>query len=79
MTSANLLAAQRLTTPFPALLNCHNPMLDAVTNKRIADCFDILLGKVPDPKSRIEKITIALVYKFRGALARSIVCTGSTT
>jgi type I restriction enzyme M protein len=54
-------------------------MLDAVTNKRIADCFDILLGKVPDPKSRIEKITIALVYKFRGALARSIVCTGSTT
>ena len=25
---------------------------------------DILVGKVPDPKSQVEQITIALIYKF---------------
>jgi type I restriction enzyme M protein len=39
-------------------------MLDAVTKKRIDDCRDILVGKVPDPKSQVEQITIALIYKF---------------
>jgi hypothetical protein len=27
-------------------------------------CRDILVGKVPDPKSQVEQITIALIYKF---------------
>ena len=39
-------------------------MLDAATKKRIDDCRDILVGKVPDPKSQVEQITIALIYKF---------------
>ncbi len=39
-------------------------MLDNGTKKRIDDCRDILVGKLPDPKSQIEQITIALIYKF---------------
>jgi type I restriction enzyme M protein len=32
--------------------------------KRIDDCRDILVGKLPDPKAQIEQITIGLIYKF---------------
>ena len=39
-------------------------MLDNITKKRIDNCRDVLVGKVPDPKSQIEQITIALIYKF---------------
>jgi type I restriction enzyme M protein len=39
-------------------------MLDTETRNRIDDCRDILVGKLPDPKSQIEQITIGLVYKF---------------
>ncbi|WP_415763209.1 N-6 DNA methylase [Pseudomonas sp. CP4] len=39
-------------------------MLDATTKRRIDACRDILVGKVPDPKSQVEQITIALIYKF---------------
>lgn len=39
-------------------------MLDKETKTRIDDCRDILVGKLPDPKSQIEQITIALIYKF---------------
>ncbi len=39
-------------------------MLDSVTKRRIDSCRDILVGKVPDPKSQVEQITIALIYKF---------------
>ena len=39
-------------------------MLDADTKRRIDNCRDILVGKVPDPKSQVEQITIALIYKF---------------
>lgn len=39
-------------------------MLDTTTKKRIDDCRDILVGKLPDPKAQIEQITIALIYKF---------------
>ena len=39
-------------------------MLDAVTKRRIDTARDILVGKVPDPKSQVEQITIALIYKF---------------
>ena len=39
-------------------------MLDTETKRRINTCRDILVGKVPDPKSQVEQITIALVYKF---------------
>ena len=39
-------------------------MLDADTKRRIHTARDILVGKVPDPKSQVEQITIALIYKF---------------
>ena len=39
-------------------------MLDTDTKRRINTCRDILVGKVPDPKSQVEQITIALIYKF---------------
>lgn len=39
-------------------------MLDSETRRRIDTARDILVGKVPDPKSQVEQITIALVYKF---------------
>lgn len=39
-------------------------MLDSETKRRIDSARDILVGKVPDPKSQVEQITIALVYKF---------------
>jgi len=39
-------------------------MLDSETKRRINTCRDILVGKVPDPKSQVEQITIALIYKF---------------
>lgn len=39
-------------------------MLDIETKRRINTCRDILVGKVPDPKSQVEQITIALIYKF---------------
>ncbi len=39
-------------------------MLDTNTKRRIDTARDILVGKVPDPKSQVEQITIALIYKF---------------
>ncbi len=38
-------------------------MLDADTKRRIDTARDILVGKVPDPKSQVEQISIALIYK----------------
>ena len=34
------------------------------TRRRIDTARDLLVGKVPDPKSQVEQITIALIYKF---------------
>lgn len=39
-------------------------MLNTDTKRRIDTARDILVGKVPDPKSQVEQITIALIYKF---------------
>jgi len=39
-------------------------VLDIVTKRRIDSARDTLVGKVPDPKSQVEQITIALIYKF---------------
>jgi type I restriction enzyme M protein len=39
-------------------------MFDTTTKRRIDTARDILVGKVPDPKSQVEQITIALIYKF---------------
>lgn len=39
-------------------------MLDTLTKRKIDTARDILVGKLPDPKSQVEQITIALIYKF---------------
>ena len=39
-------------------------MLDTATKHRIDTARNMLVGKVPDPKSQVEQITIALIYKF---------------
>ncbi|MBK7411726.1 MAG: N-6 DNA methylase [Ignavibacteria bacterium] len=39
-------------------------MLDSETKHRIDTARNILVGKVPDPKSQVEQITVALIYKF---------------
>ena len=38
--------------------------MDEETKRHIDDARDILVGKIPDPKSQVEQITIALIYKF---------------
>jgi len=45
-------------------------MLDTETKARIDSARDILVGKVPDPKSQVEQITIALIYKFMDDMDR---------
>ena len=39
-------------------------MLNFDVKRKINTLRDILVGKVPDPKSQVEQITIALIYKF---------------
>jgi type I restriction enzyme M protein len=53
-------------------------MLDSPTKKRIDDARQILVGKVPDPKSQVEQITIALVYKFMDDMDRESEAMGGT-
>lgn len=48
-------------------------MLDFQTRKRIDDCRDILVGKLPDPKAQIEQITIALIYKFMDDMDKEVI------
>ncbi|MCX6249844.1 MAG: N-6 DNA methylase [Bacteroidetes bacterium] len=48
-------------------------MLDTETKRRIDTARDILVGKIPDPKSQVEQITIALVYKFMDDMDRESV------
>ncbi len=45
-------------------------MLTNETKRRIDNCRDILVGKLPDPKSQVEQITIALIYKFMDDMDR---------
>lgn len=45
-------------------------MLNNETKRRIDNCRDILVGKLPDPKSQVEQITIALIYKFMDDMDR---------
>jgi len=45
-------------------------MLDSETKSRIDSARDVLVGKVPDPKSQVEQITIALIYKFMDDMDR---------
>lgn len=47
-------------------------MLDTETKRRIDTARDILVGKVPDPKSQVEQITIALIYKFMDDMDKEV-------
>jgi type I restriction enzyme M protein len=51
-------------------------MLDADTKRNIDTARDILVGKVPDPKSQVEQITIALIYKFMDDMDRESIGMG---
>ena len=51
-------------------------MLDVATRQRIDTARDILVGKVPDPKSQVEQITLALMYKFMDDIDASSVDLG---
>lgn len=53
-------------------------MLDTTTKKRIDECRDILVGKLPDPKAQIEQITIALIYKFMDDMDKEAIDLGGT-
>ncbi len=53
-------------------------MLDTQTKKRIDDCRDILVGKLPDPKAQIEQITIGLIYKFMDDMDKEAVELGGS-
>ncbi len=51
-------------------------MLDTITKRRIDDCRDILVGKLPDPKAQIEQITIGLIYKFMDDMDKEAIQLG---
>ncbi len=51
-------------------------MLDNDTKRRIDTARDVLVGKVPDPKSQVEQITIALIYKFMDDMDKEAVDMG---
>ncbi len=51
-------------------------MLDNGTKRRIDTARDILVGKLPDPKSQVEQITIALIYKFMDDMDKEAVNMG---
>lgn len=53
-------------------------MLDITTKKRIDDCRDILVGKLPDPKAQIEQITIGLIYKFMDDMDKEAIELGGS-
>ena len=48
-------------------------MLDNTTKKKINTLRDILVGKVSDPKSQVEQITIAMFYKFMWDMDNELV------
>ena len=51
-------------------------MLDADTKRKIDSARDMLVGKVPDPKSQVEQITIALIYKFMDDMDQESIAMG---
>lgn len=51
-------------------------MLDTDTKRRIDACRDLLVGKVPDPRSQVEQITTALIYKFMDDMDRQAAAAG---
>lgn len=44
--------------------------MNSETKRRIDNARDVLVGKVPDPKSQVEQITLALMYRFMDSMDR---------
>ena len=51
-------------------------MLTSETKRRINNCRDILVGKLPQPSNQVELITLALIYKFMDDLDEESVQLG---
>ena len=51
-------------------------MLDKKTKQKIDDLRQILVGKVTDPRSQVEQITNALLYKFMNDMDKQSVSMG---
>jgi type I restriction enzyme M protein len=51
-------------------------MPDSITLRRIKTARDILVGKLPDPRSQVEQITIALIYKFMDDMDQDSIALG---
>lgn len=51
-------------------------MLNAETKKKINSLRQILVGKVPDPKSQVEQITNALIYKYMDDMDQQSIAYG---
>lgn len=51
-------------------------MLNDTTKRKINSLRDILVGKVPDPKSQVEQITNALIYKYMDDMDQQAVAFG---
>ena len=48
-------------------------MIRSEVIKIIDTCRDILVGKIPDPITQVEQITIALIYKFMNDMDQECV------
>jgi type I restriction enzyme M protein len=46
------------------------------TKRRINNCRDILVGKLPQPSNQVEPFTLALIYKFMDDLDEESVQMG---
>ena len=53
-------------------------MLETQTKRRIDDCRDTLVSKLPDLKAQIEQITIGLIYKFIDDMDKESIDLGGT-
>ncbi|MEI7621028.1 MAG: N-6 DNA methylase [Candidatus Moraniibacteriota bacterium] len=51
-------------------------MLNDTTKRKINSLRDILVGKVPDPKSQVEQITNALIYKYMDDMDQQAIVFG---
>lgn len=51
-------------------------MLNSQTKQKINALRQILVGKVPDPKSQVDQITNALIYKYMDDMDQQAIVLG---
>ena len=54
-------------------------MLNDETKRKINNCRDTLVGKIPVPMSQIEQITLAMTYKFMSDIDAENSALGGTS